>query len=101
MPAPLKNRLRTLWLNIHLCIGLGVAVLLVPISISGAVLVWHDHVDALVNPDRYAVTRGTAQPPSALLASASVALGQGSTAVAVRLPESEGWPATVTMREES
>ena len=27
--------------------ALGLAVLLVPISISGALLVWHDHLDAL------------------------------------------------------
>ena len=63
MPAPLNARLRRLWLNIHLWIGLGLAVLLVPISLSGALLVWHDHLDALINPARYAVTDGQALPP--------------------------------------
>jgi uncharacterized iron-regulated membrane protein len=100
MPAALNGRLRRLWLNIHLCIGIGVAVLLVPISLSGALLVWHDQIDALIHPDRYAVTQGTAQPPSALLASAGVALGSGFVPVAVRMPDSAGWPATVTAREE-
>ena len=92
--------LRKLWLNIHLWLGIGLAVLLIPISISGALLVWHDHLDALVNPDRYAITSGAAQPPSALLASATASLGRGFDPVAVRLPEGPGWPATVMAREQ-
>jgi uncharacterized iron-regulated membrane protein len=99
-PAARLGRLRRIWLNIHLWIGLGLAVLLIPISLSGALLVWHDHVDALINPGRYAVTRGEAQPPSALLASAGAALGKGFEPVVVRLPGSAGWPATVTAREQ-
>jgi hypothetical protein len=47
-------------LNVHLRIGLGLAAL--PIPISGALPVWHDHLDAFVNPDRYAVTTGAAWP---------------------------------------
>jgi len=38
-------RLRRLWLNVHLLIGAGLAALLVPISLSGAILVWHDELD--------------------------------------------------------
>jgi uncharacterized iron-regulated membrane protein len=94
------GRLRRLWLNIHLYIGLGLAVLLIPISLSGALLVWHDHVDAVVNPARYAVTSGRAQPPSALLASASASLGRGFVPMVVRMPEGDGWPATVMAREQ-
>jgi uncharacterized iron-regulated membrane protein len=98
--ASRSGRLRRFWLNVHLWLGLGVAVLLVPVSLSGALLVWHDHLDALVNPARYAVTQGVAQPPSALLASARTALGEGFQPVVVRLPEDAGWPATVTAREQ-
>jgi uncharacterized iron-regulated membrane protein len=100
MSSSVNARLRRLWLNIHLWLGIGLAVLLVPISLSGAPLVWSDHVDALVNPGRYAVTAGPAQPPSVLLASATAALGQGFQPIAVRMPEDAGWPATVTAREE-
>ena len=99
-PAARLGRLRRLWLNIHLWLGLGLAVLLIPISLSGALLVWHDHLDALVNPGRYAVTAGPAQPPSALLASAGASLGRGFEPMVVRMPESAGWPATVTAREQ-
>ena len=98
--APARSTLRRLLLNVHLCIGLGVAVLLVPISLSGAVLVWHDQIDALINPGRYAVTQGVAQPPSALLANAHSSLGAGFEPTAVRLPEDAGSPATVTAREQ-
>jgi len=97
--APGRSRLRRLLLNVHLCIGLGVAVLLVPISLSGAVLVWHDQLDVLINPDRYAVTQGAAQPPSALLASARSALGAGFEPTGMRLPEEAGSPAILTARE--
>lgn len=94
------GRLRRLWLNIHLWLGLGLALLLVPVSLSGALLVWHDHLDALVNPGRYAVTQGAPQPPAALLASARPAFGEGFQPMVVRLPEDAGWPATVMAREQ-
>jgi len=100
MSSSVNARLRRLWLNLHLWLGIGLAVLLVPISLSGSLLVWSDNVDALVNPARYAVTAGPSQPPSALLASAAAALGQGFQPIAVRMPEDAGWPATVTAREE-
>ena len=47
---------RQLWLTIHLWLGIGLALLLVPISLSGSLLVWHDHLDAMVSPGRYAAT---------------------------------------------
>ena len=99
MPAPLNARLRRLWLNIHLWIGLGAAALLVPISLSGALLVWHDQLDALIHPNRYAVTEGQPLAPSALLAGATGALARGVQPLMVRLPENAGWPATVMARE--
>ena len=71
-----------------------------PISLSGAALVWHDHLDALVNPGRYAVTAGEPLRPSATACErAAAALGRGFQPVVVRMPESAGWPATVTARE--
>jgi len=57
-PAARLGRLRRLGVNVHLWIGLGLAALLIPISLSGALLVWHDHVDALVDRARYAITQG-------------------------------------------
>ncbi|MBX9847567.1 MAG: PepSY domain-containing protein [Xanthobacteraceae bacterium] len=99
MPAETTFRLRRVWLQIHLWLGIGLAVLLVPVSLSGAALVWHDHLDALTSPGRYAATAGEPLPPSQLVQRAAAVLEPGFQPVAVRMPESAGWPATVTARE--
>jgi uncharacterized iron-regulated membrane protein len=99
MPGPAKARLRRLWLNIHLWIGLGLAVLLVPIGLSGSLLVWHDHLDAAVSPSRYAATSGPALPASTLTAIAAEKAGPNFRPWVVRFPESAGWPVVVSVRE--
>ena len=48
-------RLRGLWLQIHKWIGLSLAILIIPISLTGSALVWHDWLDETLNPQRYAV----------------------------------------------
>ena len=97
-------QLRRFWLNVHLWIGVGIAALLVPISLSGALLVWHDQIDAWINPHRYAVT-GTevAQPVSTYLAKATEAVAKDPAnlrATIMRYPE-KGWPVRITMRGQS
>ncbi|HEX3441870.1 MAG TPA: PepSY-associated TM helix domain-containing protein [Pseudolabrys sp.] len=95
-------KLRRLWLNVHLWIGVGLAVLLIPISVSGGLLVWNDDIDALLNPQRYAVTGPQMmQPPSAYLTKAaeSVAKTPGQwQATSLRYPDEPGLPARVTVR---
>jgi uncharacterized iron-regulated membrane protein len=91
-------RLRTVWWTLHRWIGLALAVLLVPIALSGALLVWHDHLDALVHPGRYAVTGSVLLPPSAYVRSAGAALERGVQPAAVRFPERDGWPVIVMAR---
>jgi len=97
-------KLRRLWLNVHLWIGVGLATLLIPILLSGALLVWHDEIDARINPHRYAVT-GTqvALPPAVYLSKAAEAAAKnlaGLRATALRYPE-PGWPVRVVMRPEN
>ncbi len=41
-----KKQLRALWLQVHKWIGLALAVLIIPISLTGAALVWHDSLEA-------------------------------------------------------
>ena len=91
-------RLRTFWWTVHRWIGLGLTVLLVPIAVSGALLVWHDPLDALLHPSRYAVTGTQLLQPSAYLASATAALDGSAQPVGVRFPEDEGWPVIVMAR---
>ena len=73
--------LRTVWWTLHRWIGWAWPCLLVPIAVSGALLVWHDQLDALIHPgalrgDRRAGDRSR----SAYLASAAAAFGAGSAA---------------------
>ena len=101
-------KLRRLWLNVHLWIGVGLAALLIPISLSGGLLVWHDQVDALINPQRYAVTGAqVALQPSNYLAKASEALASEAVAKdagnlrpsGLRYPQ-PGWPVQVMARAQ-
>jgi uncharacterized iron-regulated membrane protein len=101
--APLYTRaatLRRLWLNVHLWIGVSLAALLIPISISGA----HDEIDAVLNPHRYAVT-GTraALPPTVYLSKAAEAVAHDPASLRaslLRYPE-QGSPVRVVMRAQS
>jgi uncharacterized iron-regulated membrane protein len=96
-------QLRRLWLNVHLWIALGLVALLVPISISGGLLVWHDEIDSLINPKRYAVSGSQASlQPSDYLAKAEAAAADDPTkprTTALRYPE-PGWPVRVVMRAQ-
>jgi uncharacterized iron-regulated membrane protein len=100
MSSSSDARRRRLWRNVHLWVGLGLAALLVPVSLSGALLVWHDHLDALVHPARYAVIAGDALAPAALIDKGVTALGHGHEPFGLRMPKDAGWPVTVMAREQ-
>src|SRR3546814_4345488 len=51
-----KIGLRHCWLQFHKLIGLLLAVLIIPLSLTGSALVWNDGLYKLVNPGRYAVS---------------------------------------------
>jgi uncharacterized iron-regulated membrane protein len=99
MPASNPVSIRTLCRTLHRWLGIGLAILLVPVSLSGALLVWHDHLDALLSPSRYAVSGpAVTHPPSAYVASASTALAGSAQPAAMRFPEQPGWPVIVMAR---
>lgn len=84
---------------VHRWIAVGLMALLIAISLSGAFLVWHDEIDAVVHPGRYAVTGGeVALPPSVYLANATAALERGVRPVAIRFPAGPERPVTVAAR---
>jgi uncharacterized iron-regulated membrane protein len=93
-------RLRTAWWAIHRWIALALCLLLVPIAISGALLVWHDELDALVHPARFAVTGSGTAATSSYLDNARGALPANFTPMVVRFPAEEGRPVTVVARGE-
>ena len=46
--------LRSLWFQFHKWIGISLAIVLIPLSLTGSVLVWHDPLDEMLNPSHFA-----------------------------------------------
>jgi uncharacterized iron-regulated membrane protein len=66
-------RFRRIWFQIHKWIGIALAILIIPISITGAALVWHDALNDLLNPQRVVAAAPTLQPSQYAAAARSVA----------------------------
>lgn len=79
-----KKQLRAGWLQVHKWIGLTLAVLIIPISLTGSALVWHDWLDAKLEPQRHAALGPAALAPSAYAAAATAALQPGEALSALR-----------------
>lgn len=84
--------LRNVWLQIHKWIGLILAILIIPLSVTGAALVWHQALDRMLSPDRYAVTRGSTLPADRFAAAARRAFPKGSPIASIRMPVAAGDP---------
>ena len=63
-----KKQLRAAWLQVHKWIGLTLAILIIPISLTGSALVWHDWLDAKLEPQRHATLGPATLAPSAYAA---------------------------------
>ncbi|HEX8380267.1 MAG TPA: PepSY-associated TM helix domain-containing protein [Allosphingosinicella sp.] len=90
-----RPRLRRLWFLIHKWIGLALALLIIPISLSGAALVWHDWLDETLNPERSA-TAAPALAPSAYAAAAGRLAVPGERLAALAFPNGHG-PVVATL----
>eukprot|EP01035_Chromulina_nebulosa_P011117 gene11117-14871_t len=66
--------MRRAWFQLHKWIGLILAILIIPLSLTGAALVWDEALDHGLNPQRYAVTGGNAIDTQAYVDSARAAL---------------------------
>lgn len=90
------GKLRRLWFNVHLWIGLILFVFLVALGLSGTALAWRPQLDQLLHPARYEVSQsGASLTPSAYLAAASTALGQDVHASRMTFSPTPGGPVTV------
>jgi uncharacterized iron-regulated membrane protein len=77
---------RRLWLQVHKWIGLLLAILIIPVSVTGSALVWHDGLDEMLNPERV-VEAAPAQAPSAYAEAAKASLQPGERIAQLRMPE--------------
>src|SRR5690349_19611983 len=79
-------KLRRLWLQVHKWIGLLLATLLIPTSVTGSALVWHDGLDRLLNPESK-VEGAPSLAPSAYAQGARAVVGPDERITSVRMPE--------------
>jgi uncharacterized iron-regulated membrane protein len=95
MAQATKKQLRAAWLQVHKWIGLALAVLIIPISITGAALVWHDAIEARMEPQRHASYGAAALPPSAYADAARRVIASDERISGIRF-EDDGGPVIVT-----
>jgi len=95
MPAATQLQFRRLWFQVHKWIGLTLALLIVPISLTGSALVWHDWLDERLNPERFA-TAAPSLPPSAYAGAAARHARSGERLNALAYPR-HGGPVVATL----
>ncbi len=91
---------RRTWFQVHKWIGLILAILIIPLSVSGAALVWHDQLDTIVNPDRYRISGDAVLRPDAYAAAARTVLKPGDRIAQITMPEDHG-PVSVAVTSAS
>ena len=91
-------RLRGYWLSVHKWIGISLAILIIPISVTGAALVWHDWLDAQINPQRYAVSTSEAGlSPASYAEAARARAGPDARLSQLRYPEDGHGPVLASL----
>jgi uncharacterized iron-regulated membrane protein len=95
----LLTRLRRLWLDAHLWIGAGLLIVLVPLSVTGSILVWHDAIDRALYSQRYATSGALAsQSAQGYADAAAQAFGSRAQITQLRLPQQPGDPVVAVGR---
>src|SRR3546814_4028042 len=61
---------RRAWFQVHKWIGLILAILIIPICLTGSALVWKGATDRIANPARYATSGATILPTERYTAAA-------------------------------
>lgn len=91
-----RSRGRRFWLQLHRWIGLLLLILLIPLSLSGSLLVWDEWTDGWINPQRYVVSGKPDRPLSDYVAQARIVLNPTDRIASVAFPAEEGKPLVVT-----
>ena len=80
-------KLRRAWFQVHKWIGLTLAILIIPLSVTGAALVWDEALDHGLNPQRYAISGGAATDTQAYVDAAHAALKPGENIATMSLDD--------------
>lgn len=96
MASSTNLKLRGIWLQFHKWIGILLTVLLIPLSLSGALLVWDKELDHVINPQRYVMSADhAALPVSSYVAAARTRLKDNDRISMIQFGEA-GSPIIVT-----
>ena len=90
MAASTKLRLRGFWLQVHKWIGITLAVLIIPLCLTGSALVWGEWVDGIANPQRYPDSGEAALAPSVYAEAARGAAQPGERLQSLAFPDGNG-----------
>jgi uncharacterized iron-regulated membrane protein len=80
-----KVQLRNAWFQVHKWIGILLAIVLIPLSVTGSMLVWDDALDRMLEPTHYAALGPAKLPVSSYVETARRALPPGSAIQSVRI----------------
>jgi uncharacterized iron-regulated membrane protein len=94
-------RLRRAWFQIHKWLGITLAILIIPISLTGAVLVWHDWLDEQINPQRFPAVTAPLLQPSAYAVSAAKLAQPGERIMRIDFPDERGSVQVVLVKPAS
>lgn len=83
--------LRKAWFQVHKWIGLLLAIMIIPLSLTGAALVWDEPLERLLSPARYA-TSGAALLAPAVYANVARKAVSGAPLASLKLPVHSGDP---------
>jgi len=81
--------LRRAWFQVHKWIGLILAVLIIPLSLSGSALVWDQALDRALNPGLYAASGSATIDPAAYAAAARGAV-RDAPIISLTMPQGTG-----------
>ena len=86
-----KIGMRNAWFQVHKWIGLSLAILIIPLCVTGAALVWDEALDHSLNPQRYAVSgRQHARPAALCRRRRRRRSGRATASSTLTLPDGDG-----------
>jgi uncharacterized iron-regulated membrane protein len=87
-----KITLRKAWFQVHKWIGLCLAILIIPLCLTGSALVWDHAFDRILSPARYATSGSTLLAPDIYAAAVQAALPPGVRIASLKIPGVKGDP---------
>jgi len=101
VPTRRRGSLKRFLRNAHLWLGVGLFILLVPIGLSGATLVYHDDIEEFMRTPRGAVAPSQPTDLTAAIVNAKAAAGADFQPVNIRIPDDARVPLSIMLRGQA